>query len=55
MKSLTKEMQKSHQNAKICYISKEKFKGNMLNIKKYSKVRDHCHRTGEYRGVVHSM
>ena len=28
---------------------------NMLNIKKYSKVRDHCRHTGEYRGVVHSM
>ena len=48
-------MQTSHQNAKICYISKEKFKGKHAKHKKYSKVRDHCHHTGEYRGVVHSM
>ena len=34
MKSLTKEMQQSHQNANICYISKEKFKGKHAKHKK---------------------
>ena len=39
-------MQESHENAKICYICKEKF---------YRKVRDHCHYTGECRGVAHGI
>ena len=32
MKLLTKELQKSFQNAKICYICKEKFKGCVCYI-----------------------
>ena len=40
---------------KFIIFPKKNLRVNMLNIKKYSKVRDHCHRTGEYRGVVHSM
>ena len=39
MKFLTKELQKSYENAKICYICKEKFKNNYLKDKKYRKVR----------------
>ena len=43
------------QNAKICYICKEKFEIKYLQDKKYRKVRDHCHYTGAYRGAVHSI
>ena len=49
MKLLTKERQESDENAKNCYICKEKFED------KYCKVRDHCHYTGEYRGAAHSI
>ena len=27
----------------------------MLKIKRYHKVRDHCHYTGKYRGAAHSI
>ena len=39
MRFLTKELQKSYENAKICYICKEKLKYNYLKDKKYRKVR----------------
>ena len=55
MKLLTKEQQESHGNAKTCYICKGKFENKCLKGKKYCKVRDHCHYTEEYRGVVHSI
>ena len=48
MKFLTKEQQESYENAKVCYICKEKFENKYGKDKKYSKVRDHCHYTGEY-------
>ena len=38
---LTKEQQESDENAKICYICKEKFKNKCLKDKKCRKVRDH--------------
>ena len=55
MKLLTKEQQKSYENANICYICKEKLRNEYLKDKKYRKVRDHCHYTGECRGAAHSI
>ena len=49
-----KEHQESYENAKICYISKEKFENKFLKDRKY-KVRNHYHYTGEYIGAVHSI
>ena len=34
---------------------KKKIENKYLKDKKYRKVRDHCHYTGKYRGVTHSM
>ena len=55
LKLLSKEQQESYENAKICYISKEKFENKYVKDKKYCKVRDHCYYTGKYRGAVHSI
>ena len=41
MMLLTKEQQESDENAKICYICKEKFEKKYFKDKKYRKVRDH--------------
>ena len=54
MKLVTKEQQESYENAKICYICKEKFENKYVKDKKYRKVRDHCHYTGEYECAAHS-
>ena len=51
-KLLTKEQQEPCENAKICYICKEKFEHKYLKDKKYRKVRDHCYCTGEYRSAA---
>ena len=55
MKLLKKELKESYENAKLCYICKEKFENKYLKNKNYCKVRDHCHYTREYRGAVHSI
>ena len=47
---LRKEWQESCENAKICYICYK-----YLKDKKYCKIRDHCHYTGEYRDAAHSI
>ena len=49
---LTNEQQKLYENAKIYYICNEKFEEKYANDKKYHKVRDHRHYTGEYRGLM---
>ena len=38
MKLLTKEQQELYENAKICYICKEKFEKNMWRIEKIVKL-----------------
>ena len=55
MKLLTNEQQKSYENAKICYICKEKIEDKHAKDKKYHKFRDHCHYTGEYRSAANSI
>ena len=52
---LTNEQQKSDENAKNCYICKEKFEDNHVKDKKYCKVRDHCHYTDKYTDFAHSI
>ena len=39
MKQSTKELQESHENAKICYICKEKFENNYVKHKKIVKSK----------------
>ena len=55
MKLLKKELHESYENAKMCYICKEKFENKYVKGRIYCNVRDHCHYTGEYRGVVISI
>ena len=43
------------QNSKICYVCKEKIENKYLKDKKYRKVREYCHYTGEFRGAVHCI
>ena len=55
MKLLTKERQKSDENAKLLYICKEKLDNKRDSGKRYRKVRDHCHYRGEHRSAAHSI
>ena len=49
---LTKKEEENYNNQKVCYICKKEFDAS---DKKHHKVRDHCHYTGKYRGVVHNI
>ena len=49
---LTNKQQKSFENAKICYIWKDKFKYKYTEDNNYCKVRDYCYHTSEYRGAA---
>ena len=54
-KKVMKEQQEWCENAKICYICKEKFWNKYFKDNKYRKVRDHCHYIGQYRSAAHSV
>ena len=51
---LTKEEKEIHNMQKVCYICKRIFSTD-YNNKRYHKVKDHCHYTGEYRGAAHDI
>ena len=55
MKLLTKKQQQSYENAKFCYICREKLKNKYLKDKKHRKAWDNCHYTGEYRGAARNI
>ena len=40
---------------KFAIFVRKNLKINMLQIKKYCKVRDNCHYAGKYRGAVHNI
>ena len=51
---LTDEENKSYKKQKVCYMCKKEFSTDDDN-KKYHKVRNHCHYTGEFRGGAHNI
>ena len=55
MKLLTNKQQKPYVNAEMCYICKKTLKINILKVKKYCKVRDHCYCAGKYRSAAHTI
>ena len=54
-KLLKKEQQESYENAKFYDICKEKIDNKCFKDKKYHKVRDRCHYTGQYSVAPHSI
>ena len=48
----------SYENQETCHVCKKEFcidEDNKKEFKLKQKVRDHCHYTGENRGVAHSI
>ena len=57
IKLLNQEENNSYNEQEICYICEERFcvdKHDKDYINK-KKVKDHCHCTGNFRGVAHSI
>ena len=50
MEKLTDEEEERHRKAKKCFICNGRFDPN---VKAKTKVKDHCHFTGKYRGPAH--
>ena len=49
---------KSYEKQKLCYICEKKFcddKNKKSEYELHQKVRDHCHGTGQFRGVAHNI
>ena len=47
-----------YEKQKLCHICKKEFcydKNEKNKFKLYQKVRDHCHYTGKFRGLAHSI
>ena len=55
MNILMKEQQESYEMQKSVIFVKKKLEKKDLNGKKFYKVTDCCHYTGEYRGTAHSV
>ena len=55
VKLLTNKQQKSYENAKLCYIRKERFKDKHGKDENYCKARYHCQYTSEYRGAAYRI
>ena len=51
---LTNKEEKNHNKQKVCHICRKEFNTDDSD-KKYHKVKDHCHYTGEYRGPAHDI
>ena len=51
---LTKEEKNLHNDQKVCHTCKIIFITD-YNNKKYHKVKDRCHYTGEYRDAAHDI
>ena len=54
-KFLINKQQELYENEKMCYICKEKLEDKYIQDKKYYKVRNNCHCTGEYIDSAHSI
>ena len=53
--SLTNKNLKSHQHAKVCQICGKRILTKLSKTINYQKVRDHCHYTGKYSCIAHSI
>ena len=50
-----KERRKIIQEKKFCHICKEEFNEELSEDRNYSKIRNHFHYTGKYRGAAHGI